>query len=332
MYRLLIICLPLLFSSYTGQCLAGEAKMTEQFARKVISNSLEYIQERGESWRQSKHCHSCHRTTFTLWALNRAQEKGFEVNTEQLKTWNERGRKWESFTRGKDLEKEDPAKVLRNENAAVGQMLLGRPVKEQKGEWISLFRTRLVEGQNKGGFWNAGGQLPKQKRPKRETTETNTMWAMLALLDYEETDAKVEHTLKNARKWMGNKTKPVSTEWWVTKLLLERETGNGKAADGLLETLLTLQNKDGGWGWLTEEKSDAFGTGLVLYALAKEGICINNPQVRKAIQFLEKTQHKDGAWEVNGTKEQDRDEPAETAKYWGTTWAVIGLLEFLEDV
>jgi hypothetical protein len=44
---------------------------------------------------------------------------------------------------------------------------------------------------------------------------------------------------------------------------------------------------------------------------------MDNPNVFKAIKLLENSQQKDGAWEVNGTKKQEKDEPAETAKYWG---------------
>ena len=225
----------------------------------------------------------------------------------------------------------DPAKVLRDENAAVGQMLLGRPQGEDQADWVTLYRTRLLESQEKAGFWKAGGQLPRQKRPNRETIETNTMWAILALKDYENSDTAVDKVVNKAMSWLGTKTeaKVVSTEWWVTRLMVERSLGNVTKADELQNTLLGLQNEDGGWGWLTADKSDAFGTGLVLYALAKEKFPMDNPKVFKAIKLLENSQQKDGAWEVNGTKKQEKDEPAETAKYWGTAWAVIGLLEFL---
>jgi hypothetical protein len=331
MNRLLITCLSLSAAMLSDQLQADEAKETEETVRKIVGNSLDYIEKRGESWRKARHCHSCHRTTFTIWALNRAGEKGFDVNAEQLKTWNERGRKWESFTRGEKLEKMEPAKVLRDENAAVGQMLLGRPHGENQADWVTLYRTRLLEGQEPAGFWKAGGQLPRQKRPNRETTETNTMWAMIALRDSKGEDPQMKKALQKARKWMGNKTNPISTEWWVTRLLVERDFGHDKKADDLLKTLLSKQNPDGGWGWLTNDKSDAFGTGLALYAFAKEGLSLEHPKLQKAVLFLKQTQRKDGAWEVNGTKKQDRDEPAETAKYWGTTWAVIGLLELLED-
>lgn len=331
MNRTTIPYLSLITILFTEQLQSAEIEGAEESARKMVGNSLNYIEKRGESWRKAKHCHSCHRTTFTIWALNRAAEKGFEVNAEHLKTWNERGRKWESFTRGEKLEKMEPAKVLRDENAAVGQMLLGRPHRENQADWVTLYRTRLLEGQEPAGFWKAGGQLPKQQRPNRETTETNTMWAMIALRDSKGEDPQMIKALQKARKWMGNHTNPISTEWWVTRLLVERDFGQDKKADDLLQTLLSKQNPDGGWGWLTNEKSDAFGTGLALYAFAKEGLSLEHPKVQKAVHFLKQTQRKDGAWEVNSTKKQDRDEPAETAKYWGTTWAVIGLLELLED-
>jgi squalene-hopene/tetraprenyl-beta-curcumene cyclase len=112
-----------------------------------------------------------------------------------------------------------------------------------------------------------------------------------------------------------------STEWHAVKLLLQ--PGN----KSLRGELLKLQQPDGGWGWRTGEPSDAFGTGLALYALARSGLPASDGDVRRAITFLQTTQRPDGAWPVPSTRARDKNKVNATASYWGTAWAVIGLLE-----
>ena len=38
-------------------------------------------------------------------------------------------------------------------------------------------------------------------------------------------------------------------------------------------------------------------------------------------------QQPDGSWPVPSTRARDKNKINKTATYWGTTWAVIGLLE-----
>ncbi|HIE99272.1 MAG: hypothetical protein ABGZ53_12855 [Fuerstiella sp.] len=45
------------------------------------------------------------------------------------------------------------------------------------------------------------------------------------------------------------------------------------------------------------------------------------------LQLLKAGQQDDGSWAVKGTKKNKQDTIQETATYWGTCWAVIGLLE-----
>lgn len=324
--------LPLLFHTLY----AGGSPTPEDTIRGVVQKSLPYIDKRGQSWKNSKGCHSCHRTTFTVWALNRATEKGLEVDPGKLAQWNEKGRQWQAFARkkkAKEMNDSDGEKLLQGENSAVSQMLLGRPLGEDPGKaaWIAQYRKSLLSAQEKNGSWKAKGQLPKQKRPLRETTEANTFWAVLALADYEDGNPATETSIKKALDWAGKSPGGISTEWWSTKLLVERQLGKKAKADALRKTLLEKQNPDGGWGWLTEESSDALGTGFALYALGNDDVPISDPRIKKSIQFLASNQTKDGSWIVNGTKEDDRDEPAETARYWGTCWAAIGMLAFVES-
>jgi squalene-hopene/tetraprenyl-beta-curcumene cyclase len=112
-------------------------------------------------------------------------------------------------------------------------------------------------------------------------------------------------------------------------LLLERGSGNAAAADRCREAILKSQHDDGGWGWLLADESDAFGTGVALYALARNGLSSEHPAIGRARQFLIESQQAAGSWSVKGTKKAKAKQIEPTATYWGTCWAVIGLAETL---
>ncbi len=86
-----------------------------------------------------------------------------------------------------------------------------------------------------------------------------------------------------------------------------------------------------GWGWLWADKSDAFGTGLALYALAEAGVPCSHSAIERAWKFLIETQTDGGAWVVNGTKTATKDSPHPFSGFWGSTWALMGLSKSLPD-
>ena len=85
------------------------------------------------------------------------------------------------------------------------------------------------------------------------------------------------------------------------------------------------QQSDGGWGWLWADKSDAFGTGLSLYAICQVEVPNSSPSIRQTRLFLIETQTEEGSWIVNGTKTATNDKPHPFSGFWGSTWALLGL-------
>ena len=53
------------------------------------------------------------------------------------------------------------------------------------------------------------------------------------------------------------------------RLLIEKKFGDPKQVEALRDKILAAQHSDGGWGWLWADKSDAFGTGVSVYALSQ---------------------------------------------------------------
>jgi hypothetical protein len=62
--------------------------------------------------------------------------------------------------------------------------------------------------------------------------------------------------------------------------------------------LLAQQRADGGWGQSQYLETDAYATGLVLYALHELGIPATDPAFRRGVDFLLRTQKADGTWYV----------------------------------
>ena len=200
-------------------------------------------------------------------------------------------------------------------------LLLGRDEGvEPAPSWVDEFRAQLLKNQQPDGSWKAGGQLSLGKRPVREIHEVTTMWTLLALKSYGGTKLEAE-VVKRAEEYLAKAQPGVSTEWHVVRLLLKPQDV------AMREVLMKAQHEDGGWGWLTNEPSDAFGTGLALYALARSGLMLADEPVQRAVAFLKKTQMPDGSWAVPSTRARDKNKVNKTATYWGTAWAVIGLLE-----
>ena len=297
----------------------------------MIRRSLPYIQQAGTEWRNEKKCVSCHRTTFTTWSLNRAAEAGLDVDRTTLQDWNQWSREWTSHVAEKRRDQADRESTLLAENDSVAQLLLGRPVNSnQTTGWAAEYRNFLIQAQNDNGSWKAGGQLPLQKRPKRETQEVSTMWALLALHDFGLEHIAPAPVTEAATVWLGDQTTGVSTEWWSARLLLLTASGKTKAAEVTRQKLLQYRNEDGGWGWLTDSDSDALGTGIALYALSQDHARAAIPEVSRSLLFLQRTQDADGSWPVNGTKKNSAATVTDTATYWGTCWAVIALTEFID--
>ena len=149
----------------------------------------------------------------------------------------------------------------------------------------------------------------------------------MALLEFED-DKQIAVSRDKALAWLKNAQAGKSTEWYATGLLLAARLGQ---AEKFRDQLLARQHADGGWGWLADDASDAFGTGLAIYALSAGGAPGAEKSIEQAQQFLIETQRDDGSWAVNSTKEKNKDKVAPTSNYWGTAWATIGLIYTLRD-
>ncbi len=286
-------------------------------ARQTAERAIPYIEKHGAAWIKDRQCLSCHYSGYMFWSLRDASQRGFAIDKDKLAVTTNWGL---SQPKGHGLE-------------GAAQMLIARDRADRSEKTLKLIaslRDAIIAGQEKDGFWKAGGQLPDQKRPVTETTQVSTMLCLLGLDALDPPNDKGVEARDKALAWLkknppNGKNPAASSEWYALRLLIEKKFGDPKQVEALRDQILSAQQSDGGWGWLWADKSDAFGTGLSLYALSQVAVHGSNPAVEKAWKFLIETQTDDGSWTVNGTKNATKGKPHPFSSYWGSTWALLGL-------
>ena len=292
-------------------------------ARQSAERAIPYIEKEGTAWIKDRKCLTCHYVAFMVWSFHDAELRAFPIDKTRLAEWTD----W-SLNHAIGQGVEGPAQVL---------LARDRTDKSEKtAKLVESLRDAIIKDQDKAGFWKPGGQLPSQKRPLTETTQVTTMWSVLALDTLDSPNETVIEARDKALEWL-KKTPPnandpaTSSEWYAARLLIEKKFGDPKQVEALRDKVLGAQHPDGGWGWLWADKSDAFGTGLSLYALSQVGVPSSDPAIQQAWRFLIETQTDNGSWIVHGTKTATKDKPHPFSSFWGTTWALLGLSHSLPD-
>ena len=315
-----IVCLPLL-----GQLQGHAAEKTDE-VRDAIAKSLPFIVEKGQWWIDKKKCVSCHRIAVMTWSLKSAKDRGFDVDADKLEGWMV----WSLSHQLGEHENGGPVGAKNLEGVA--QLILGGTRSQKDAELAKShdrFLELMVKGQEAAGRWKPGGQLPAQNRSAEETAAVSTIWIATAL-----ESGRVKEAVEAREKAIGflKDAKPgETTEWHAARLLLDVTLERTAEVPSRIKALVERQKPDGGWGWKKDSPSDALATGQAIYALMQAGQASNDPAILRAQKFLISTQREDGSWSVPGTKKNKKGKPAETAIYWGTCWAAIGLLETLPE-
>lgn len=305
---------------------AGGPPPSDGSIRATVQKSIPHIEREGWKWIKSKKCLSCHMIPFMQWSLHEAERRGIDIDSPKLLELDQ-------YVQSK-APQVDPEKKPKSSDTSA-QIVVSRA---GYGEWeekpLQPWHRQIIRAQKENGQWGAGGQLPRQKRPSRETEEVSTMWSLLAIRSLESSTSEDQALQDSAREWLARSSiakqqSAKSTEWFAMRLLLESKWGDEASIAAARMKLFSLQREDGGWGWLTDQDSDALATGQILWTLTQCGLTTANQEVRQSIRFLLDTQREDGTWRVESTRANDKGAVKPTSVYWGTTWAVIGLTQVL---
>ncbi|MCE9561188.1 MAG: hypothetical protein K8U57_03960 [Planctomycetes bacterium] len=312
-----------------------EAGPSVKEVRAALEKSIPFLEKSSATWKNDRKCVSCHQVPFTIWALNDAKEHGFAVdsaNFEGLTKWafefcttnQDKG----AFTGGFHL---TMAFMTLSQSAAAPR--------EDAMKAFAFFEPLFAKRQKPNGSWREGNQV-KVAGAEREADEVDTMWTILAIRTMEKLGDKLPEATQKAIAGYREKAmaflkdaKPGKrVDWVALRYLVARECGTPAEAAGFLQELRSLQNADGGWGYVRGGVSYPHTTGECLYALGIAGLTGDtDTTVCHAWKYLVKNQWRDGSWDAVSranfsTKPEKQNE---VTIHWGTGFATIGLLKTL---
>jgi squalene-hopene/tetraprenyl-beta-curcumene cyclase len=294
----------------------------------IARRALPFLEREGTAWMEERKCVSCHQIPSMLWSFQRASEVRLlePADATKLTEWTAWAHDWRHWMSPETVTNEQTHADKDLEMLA--HLVLARSADTAaNAEPIARWRQHLLRNQQPDGSWKAGGQYPLARRPAREIQEVTTMWVLLAVGSTKPKREPPSESSARALAWLAQSSPGKSVEWHALNLLLKRHFGPAAELAPALDSLLKLQNPDGGWPWLTGEPSDALGTGYALYALAPAPTPASTAAIQHATTFLAGSQTAEGTWPCPSTRAKDQRKVRETTTYWGTAWAVIGLLE-----
>ncbi len=261
-------------------------------ARRAVSAALPLLQKSEQRITQTRDCVSCHQHPLVEMTVALARKHGFNVD--------------------ETIASEERAHVLKDMGTRVRPLLLGTGIDatlsvhvlaglaaedEPASRITDALVHYLVLRQRKDGHWQQ-----ENHRPPDEASDFQfTALAVRGLQVYSPKGRSQEIAVRidRARRWLQS-TEPADTTDRVFQLLgLGWAQADSETIAKAVTKLLGEQRKDGGWAQLPTLESDAYATGLALYALHEGGgVAVDHPAYQRGVEFLLRTQLEDGSWFV----------------------------------
>jgi Prenyltransferase and squalene oxidase repeat len=157
-----------------------------------------------------------------------------------------------------------------------------------------LLAANLAASQGGDGGWHLPGY---SRSPLQDSDFSRTAMAMRALRTYGTPgrQSEMKERIARGKQWLLH-AQPVILEDMDMRLVGVAAAGASAAElRKLAEPILALQRSDGGWAQRQGFPSDAYATGMTLWALNEAGVMRPDP---KGVKFLLGTQNADGSWHV----------------------------------
>lgn len=270
---------------------AGDARIAVSRSMPLLQNStMEFFRQSG--------CPACHNVTMSGLALGSAKAAGL--------TYDEKAAGEMSKSIGSALAPMAPALLQRidigGQSDSATSMLTGMETYGRPADiTVDSFINYVAAFQNPAGNWGGPIMSGISRAPMEDSDTGRTAFAVRALKFYgwPARMPEFEERIGRAKAWLLEARPTTSYEVAEQLLGLKWSGANSAQLGRVAKTLLAKQRPDGGWNQNPHLPSDAYATGLAMWALQESGMQqVSDEAYRKGTAFLLKTQRADGSWYV----------------------------------
>jgi ankyrin repeat protein len=266
----------------------------QQSVRGAAAKTLALLQSCGETFYRQSGCVACHHHTVTSLAIHEARRTGAEYDEEAAKKQLKMAALVKAQRRPRFLQRI----VTGGAGHTTGYLLWGMAAEGYSADEITDAAAIELSGlQMADGSWFSHAHRPPTEYSRISATAVSVrgmqLFAPPGLVD----DFQPQY--ERARQWLVE-SKPNSNQEYAFRLLgLKWTEASRSDIERAARALLHEQQVDGGWSQLPGMDTDAYATGLALYALhVGGGLPTSDPAYRRGVQFLLDRQLADGSWHV----------------------------------
>ena len=257
-------------------------------ARTAVTRSVQLLEHTNDQFFHKAACFACHEQPPTEFAAAAARAKGIAVDE---KAAHERVQQITLTINPVALEGAAALGGADNNLYAVEALVRGGYPANRLTDYLA---ANLAASQGGDGGWHLPGY---SRSPLQDSDFSRTAMAMRALKTYGTPGRASELKERIARgKQFLLHAEPIILEDMDMRLVGVAAAGASAAElRKLAEPILAAQRADGGWAQRSGFPSDAYATGMTLWALNEAGV--SRPDA-KGLKFLLGTQSADGSWHV----------------------------------
>jgi ankyrin repeat protein len=258
-------------------------------ARTAVARAMRLLEGTTDRFYPKAACFACHEQPPAEFAAAAARVKGIPVDE---KASQERQAQITLPINGVQLEGAAALGGADNNLYSVEALVRARYMPNRITDYLA---ANLAMAQGSDGGWHLPGY---SRSPMQDSDFSRTAIAIRGLKTFGTPgrEAEMKQRIERGREWLIH-AQPVILEDWDMRLLGVAAAGaSASELRKLAEPILARQRADGGWAQREAFPSDAYATGMTLWALNEAGVA--RPDA-KAIRFLLGTQSPDGSWHVS---------------------------------